>query len=124
MRPDRPTHVASRTLLAAVLLVFAGCSSAEKPLEEPAPPARALEPGERSEDLEPFKVLLGLSLAQAEAWLQDHPTASPVMPGRTVTIVRPTRIDGEGQAVTADLVAERINVEVERGVIVALDSVG
>jgi hypothetical protein len=78
-----------------------------------------------------FSPLLGLSPERAEEWLKAHPTPCPGNPrlglgpqAINVVFVRPTMVDGQGVAVTADLRSDRVNVVVEHGLITSIDEVG
>lgn len=125
MRYHRSTSRAS-LLLAGALLVLPGCSS-EETTDDPAAPPPASQPSETSATtkagLEAFQPLVGQSVDDATAWLAANPTPSPDHPETNVISVRPVKVDGEEQAVTQDLRGDRLNVEVEGGVITALDGV-
>jgi hypothetical protein len=117
------------TLPALVLAALVGCGS-------PATAERQATPAKAEAKVPPtlagFAPLLGVSVEQATKWLAEHPTPCPgnervVLkpdPNVKVTVVRVVFLDGQGLAVLADLRANRINVSVEKGVIVELIDVG
>lgn len=96
-----------------------------------APTSRPSEPaadgggaGQVPGGLEALQPLLGKTPAEAEEWLKANRVTMASHPDTPVLTVRPVRIDGQDQAVTMDLRADRVNVVVEKGVISAIDSVG
>ena len=130
VRAPRPrARAASVVILSSVLALGpAGCSSPDG--GGPAPANGQGQPGGAVQDpqqapltpeLEPFRPLLGKSIADAERWLAQNPTS---VHGTRITRVRPVVRDGEDLIVTMDYRDDRLNVAIRDEVIVGLESIG
>ena len=75
-------------------------------------PDPTITPVDRAADTD-VATLVGMTLADAEAWA-----------GSRGLTIRPVKIDGEDLAVTKDYREDRINVEVNNGIVIAVQGIG
>jgi hypothetical protein len=75
-------------------------------------------------ELRPLAPLLGKTRGAARLWIKDNKVMNPRSPWRQIEIVRVVREDGEACNVTCDSRVERVNVELENGVVSRIVDVG
>jgi hypothetical protein len=74
--------------------------------------------------LSPLAPLLGKTRAQAREWIKHAKLMSPEHPWVRLEIVRVVAEDGVGNNVFADQRLERVNVELENGVVSRIVGLG
>lgn len=75
-------------------------------------------------ELRPLGPLLGKTRAQARLWIKENKVMNPRSAWRQLEIVRVVREDGVANNVTCDSRLERVNVELENGVVSRIVDVG